>query len=184
VWDNVIDTQGTHHRHADKTTRTAQVKQYYPHFYHKTDKFGRPVYYELLGELNAAELMKATTVERLVRYHIRCWERATQQLLPACSRAAGRQIFTCVTILDLKGISRSAFSASVRAFLREITTLDQVRALLCQQLCHLLCPLWCPSDCVDICQYVSNLPPGCYIRNCYLLRAACKALDAAELAML
>lgn len=98
----------------------------YPHFYHKTDKWGRPVYYELLGELNAKELMKVTTVERLVQYHIHCWERTKSTLMPLCSNRVGRDIFTAVTILDLKGSSVSNFTTAVRTFIATISRIDQV----------------------------------------------------------
>jgi hypothetical protein len=34
------------------------VRQHYPHFYHKTDKYGRPVYIELLGHCDIDQLLK------------------------------------------------------------------------------------------------------------------------------
>lgn len=34
------------------------VRKHYPHFYHKTDKYGRPVYIELLGQCDIDQLLK------------------------------------------------------------------------------------------------------------------------------
>lgn len=132
MYTNMAQWRGTlqldHPNHEFHSPEEHLVKQHYPHFYHKTDKFGRPIYYELLGEMNATELLKATSVERLIRYYVHCRERAMRDIMPACSNAVGRRVFTCVTILDLKGVSGAAFNSAVRAFLREVSQLDQVSA--------------------------------------------------------
>lgn len=47
-----------------------EVKKLYPHGYHKTDKLGRCIYIERIGQLNLDELFKITTEERLLRYYI------------------------------------------------------------------------------------------------------------------
>ena len=47
-----------------------QVKKLYPHGYHKTDKDGRPIYIEMLSQINLKELFKTTTIERLTKYYI------------------------------------------------------------------------------------------------------------------
>ena len=43
------------------------VNELYPQFYHKTDKDGRPVYIEQLGNLDLNKLFKVTTPERLIQ---------------------------------------------------------------------------------------------------------------------
>jgi hypothetical protein len=103
-----------------------QIKKNYPHFYHKTDKFGRPVYYELLGELNLSALLKVVSVDRLVRLHARSWETTRQTVFPACSFVAGRDIFTCTTVLDMKGVKLTSFTKEVRDFIAQISSIDQV----------------------------------------------------------
>ena len=40
--------------------------QHYPHFYHMTDKFGRPLYIELLGHTDAAKILEHTRWGRRV----------------------------------------------------------------------------------------------------------------------
>ena len=104
-----------------------QIKQFYPHFSHKTDIYGRPVHYELLGQLDLPGLMRSCTVERLVRHHTLGWERTKSLLFPACCVAAQRQVYTIVTVLDLKGLKMAAFTKDVRAFVAAIAKIDQVR---------------------------------------------------------
>lgn len=47
----------------------------YPMFYHKQDKFGRPIYIELLGRADSTKLLKIMDIDRLLTYHIFSWER-------------------------------------------------------------------------------------------------------------
>jgi hypothetical protein len=75
--DIVVHRSGVHVSGAypsDVAETFMQIKSLYPHFYHKTDCHGRPVYYELIGELKPAELLKHTSVERLLKLHIEGWE--------------------------------------------------------------------------------------------------------------
>ncbi|PNH07053.1 SEC14 cytosolic factor, partial [Tetrabaena socialis] len=75
---------------AQKILRTiAIIDQHYPHFYHKRDRYGRPVYIELLGASDSAKILEATSLERLLDYHVVEWERLQRHILPACSVLAG-----------------------------------------------------------------------------------------------
>ena len=44
------------------------------------DKFGRPVYIELVGKHQCDKLIKVTTEKRLLDYHIYTWERFHKQV--------------------------------------------------------------------------------------------------------
>lgn len=83
----------------------AQVAKYYPQYYHKTDKDGRPVYIEQLGAVNITEMYKITTEERMLKNLVWEYEAFTYFRLPACSRQQNHLVETSCTILDLKGIS-------------------------------------------------------------------------------
>ncbi|KAJ7440319.1 hypothetical protein B0H11DRAFT_1614875, partial [Mycena galericulata] len=61
--------------------------------YRKTDKSGRPISVECIGNLNVKALYACTSQERL----------------PACIAAAGSPVETSLTILDLGGVSLSNF---------------------------------------------------------------------------
>ena len=39
----------------------------YPTYYHKTDKDGRPVYFEELGKVDLVKMLKITTQERMLK---------------------------------------------------------------------------------------------------------------------
>lgn len=101
------------------------VFQHYPHFFHKTDKYGRPLYIELLGKTDPAKLLEVTTLERLLDYHICEWEELKARLLPACSTLRGRPIITKSVVLDLKGVSLKNFGSAAQRILKTIAHVDQ-----------------------------------------------------------
>ena len=115
-----------------------QIKTLYPHFYHKCDVHGRPVYYELVGEVQLAELLKHVCLERLVKLHILAWEKTRQEIFPACSARVGREVFTCTAVLDLKGLKLNSFTKDVREFISQIAAIDQARCPLATMLVCLL----------------------------------------------
>ncbi|KAJ3222959.1 cytosolic factor, phosphatidylinositol/phosphatidylcholine transfer protein [Clydaea vesicula] len=99
------------------------VKKYYPRYYHKCDKLGRPVYYELVGEIDVTQLFKVTTVERMIQNHVLEYEKLVNYRLPACSKKVGRYLEQSTTILDLKGVSISSFS-SVYNIVKQISAIS------------------------------------------------------------
>ncbi|KAL8243863.1 hypothetical protein R6Q59_010121 [Mikania micrantha] len=81
-----------------------QLFQYYPQYYHKTDKDGRPVYIESMGKIDLNAMYKITTSERMLQNLVVEYEKVADPRLPACSRKAGQLLETCCTIMDMKGV--------------------------------------------------------------------------------
>ncbi|KAJ3333471.1 cytosolic factor, phosphatidylinositol/phosphatidylcholine transfer protein [Blyttiomyces sp. JEL0837] len=100
------------------------VKKFYPRFYHKTDKIGRPVYVEMLGVLDIKQLFAVTTDERMLRNHVYEYEKLVHYRLPACGIKAGRHLEQSLVIMDLKGVSLSQF-ASVYGLVKQVSTIAQ-----------------------------------------------------------
>lgn len=100
------------------------VAKLYPQYYHKTDKDGRPVYFEELGKVNLTEMLKITTQERMLKNLVWEYEAFTNHRLLACSRKEGALVETSCTIMDLKGISLSAIS-QVIGYVREASQIGQ-----------------------------------------------------------
>ena len=97
----------------------------YPQGYHKTDRLGRPVYIQHLGQINVRALQKVTTEERMLKYHVQEYERALRYIFPACSLLAGHQISQTLAVMDLKGVSLRHLSGDVKRILSSITRTDQ-----------------------------------------------------------
>ncbi|CAI4220029.1 unnamed protein product [Parascedosporium putredinis] len=98
--------------------------KYYPQYYHKTDKDGRPLYIEKLGGIDLNAMYSITTSERLITNLAVEYERLADPRLPACSRKAGQLLETCCTIMDLKGVTLTKIP-SVYAHVKEVSTLSQ-----------------------------------------------------------
>ncbi|KAG8996503.1 cytosolic factor, phosphatidylinositol/phosphatidylcholine transfer protein [Tulasnella sp. 427] len=86
-----------------------EVMKYYPQYYHKTDKDGRPVYIEQLGKLDLKKLETITTQDRLKKRFISQYEQFIHERLPAASKVVGHEVETSCTILDLNGVSLRQF---------------------------------------------------------------------------
>ncbi len=115
--DDIIETLHFHERDAFLTL--------YPQGYHKTDRLGRPIYIQHLGQINVRALAKVTSEERMLLFHIQEYERALRYIFPACSLVAGKHVSQTLAIMDLKGVGLRHISADVKRILSSITRTDQ-----------------------------------------------------------
>ncbi|KAK5661742.1 hypothetical protein OQA88_9843 [Cercophora sp. LCS_1] len=101
-----------------------KIFKYYPQYYHKTDKDGRPVYIEKLGGIDLPAMTKITTEKRMVTNLAVEYERLADPRLPACSRKAGVLLETCCTIMDLKGVGIMK-APSVFSYVKQVSAMSQ-----------------------------------------------------------
>ncbi|KAL1917289.1 uncharacterized protein VTP21DRAFT_4945 [Calcarisporiella thermophila] len=100
------------------------VESLYPRYYHKTDRFGRPVYFEEAGSADITELFKVTTEDRMIKHFISGYEKLVREKFPACSAYAERNIEECLVIMDLKGLSLKEAPRAL-SFVRRTTAIAQ-----------------------------------------------------------
>ncbi|KAL9625581.1 MAG: hypothetical protein Q9160_000294 [Pyrenula sp. 1 TL-2023] len=101
-----------------------KVFEYYPQYYHKTDKDGRPVYIEQLGKIDLNAMYKITTAERMLSNLVVEYEKLADPRLPACSRKSGKLLETCCSIMDLKGVGITRVS-SVYGYVKQASAISQ-----------------------------------------------------------
>lgn len=105
-------------------TEKPLVAKMYPQYYHKTDKDGRPVYFEELGKVYLPDMLKITSQERMLKNLVWEYELFTTYRLPACSRKQGCLVETSCTIMDLKGISIGS-AYQVVGYVKEASKIGQ-----------------------------------------------------------
>lgn len=88
-----------------------EAKKYYPQGFFRTDKQGRPMYFERCGHLKIDQFTKAISQERIEAFSIQKYERLIHVILPGCSQAAGRRIEQTCFIVDLKNFKSSKMTS-------------------------------------------------------------------------
>ena len=101
-----------------------KMMQYYPQYYHKTDRDGRPVYIEQYGKVDIAAMRKITTDERMLSNLVVEYEKMADPRLPACSRKSGHLLETSCSIMDLKGVGLGMMS-SAYGYLQQASAISQ-----------------------------------------------------------
>lgn len=80
------------------------MKKCYPHGFHGVDRYGRPIYIERIGMVDLNILLKVTTLERFVKYHVCEQEKTLSIRYPASSIQAKKHIASTTSILDVGGV--------------------------------------------------------------------------------
>lgn len=81
----------------------------WPMWFHKTDKQGRPLNVHFFGGMDVRKLYKVCSPQRHWESFLVNCELLPREVLPACSRAAGKHIGGTFVIVDLKGFSFNQF---------------------------------------------------------------------------
>lgn len=97
----------------------SEVNKYYPQFYHRTDRDGRPIYIEQLGKLDMNKIAALTTQDRQLHHLVHEYEKFLKDRLPACSAQKGVLVETSCTILDLHNAGISTFYRGELDFCRQ-----------------------------------------------------------------
>ncbi|KDD73627.1 CRAL/TRIO domain-containing protein, partial [Helicosporidium sp. ATCC 50920] len=96
----------------------------YPQGYHKTDRLGRPIYIQHLGQVDLRKLTAITSEDRMIRFHVQEYERALKYIFPGCSVVAGRAVTQTLAIVDLKGVGLRHLAGDTKRILGDIVRID------------------------------------------------------------
>lgn len=100
------------------------VLQCYPQGCHGIDRKGRPIYIKRLGKAQPSKLMRTTSTERFLKYHVQEFERAINEKFPACSIAVKRRICSKTTILDVQGLGVKNLTTSAASLLAAMAKIN------------------------------------------------------------
>lgn len=94
------------------------LKERYNHGYHKTDRDGRPFYFEQPGKVIIDSLFDLASEEKMRSYYLQEYEKLIHWRLPACSKAKGVEIDTTFSCLDMDGFSMSSLNKKTINFVK------------------------------------------------------------------
>lgn len=97
----------------------------YPYGFHKFDKQGRPVYFDVTGQMDVKLINAIATMEEMMDIHINQCEYIATRLYPLASERAGKKIYQITSVVDLKGLSKKQLTKKAYAFLKALAKCDQ-----------------------------------------------------------
>jgi hypothetical protein len=81
------------------------ISTYCPQYWLGTDKAGRPIYCQSFQELNSQKLFEVVDPDKLLECQAYTCENLLQNILPACSKQAGRPVRQTASLIDFKDVS-------------------------------------------------------------------------------
>jgi len=106
-------------------TEQMEIKEIYPHGYHNTDKYGRPIYIEIVSKVDIDQVLTKSNEDRMARYYIKEYERVQRYRFDCCGIKFGKIIEQSCTIVCAKGLGISALSGKVKRFMGIASNIGQ-----------------------------------------------------------
>ena len=103
-----------------------QITNFFPHWHCGYDTTGRPVIYKQYGDFDVAKLLKVTSIDKMMKYHI--WEQeACMDMCYRQSLKTGHIVETITAVIDVKGMSLSQVTSDFLAIVKGIAKIDQAQ---------------------------------------------------------
>ena len=97
----------------------------FPHGFHKLTKDGHPIYFQIVGQLQAEELMKLGTTEEITKYNVHIYEILERDYFKICSKIKGTYIHGVFNIIDFNGINSSILNKKLISYVKDILKVGQ-----------------------------------------------------------
>ena len=78
-------------------------------YFHKTDRLGRPIFIQDLGNMDTTAVFRATTPERVIQNFAVTLELAVRHRYEACAVSSGRWVDDNMMVINLAGLGLSTF---------------------------------------------------------------------------
>jgi len=101
-----------------------EISQFYKGSYAGHDKEGRPIWYEIPGQMDVSSLLCLATKEDFLRFHVCQMESMVQDQFKKTSAAFRRTINKSFSIVDLKGLKFADLSSENIDFVKAIAKVD------------------------------------------------------------
>jgi hypothetical protein len=102
-----------------------ELKLYYEHGYHMTDREGRPVWIDRPWQANIDACYDLVDPDMMMKYYVSEYERLIHWKLPAWSAAYGSNVDSTFSIVDCKGFNMGMMNKKGREFLKIASTLGE-----------------------------------------------------------
>eukprot|EP00656_Telonema_subtile_P005809 TRINITY_DN12654_c0_g1_i2.p1 TRINITY_DN12654_c0_g1~~TRINITY_DN12654_c0_g1_i2.p1 ORF type:complete len:314 (-),score=102.85 TRINITY_DN12654_c0_g1_i2:58-999(-) len=94
--------------------------------YHHTDKQGRPLFINRIGQGDPTQLLEVLSVQEHLLWHVQQREDCYDRIFPACSHSAGRLVDKTLSIIDVGGLNAKVLSnPQFKEAFKELSALDE-----------------------------------------------------------
>ena len=92
----------------------------FPHGFHKITKEGYPVYFQIMGKLNAEELFKLGTPDEITKYSVKIYEILERDYFKICSKLKNKYVHGVFNIIDFRNIkATSLLNKNLLSYIKE-----------------------------------------------------------------